>query len=1600
MAAAGGGRGGGSRGGAAASRSALAARTARPESASATRSPNGPVAEATRGAEAHSGSEGAGLVTVGAVRALHRRAGNAAVGRLIRDSLAGSSPIDATTTAATGPLISGHGPAPLPSAVQAELGRAGRPLDSGLRATMEHRFGTDFSGVRIHDDDSAAGSARAVQAGAYTVGDRVVFGAHRYDPASPEGLRLIAHELAHVVQQRRGGPAAISPHRNSALESAADRAADAYAEGQGTIDVAGSSTIGLSLAPEDDKKHPASTKDRDAYMRLRQLEEQADARSRDMQAAQVKVDVDRRMKTFDAKNPGATPKERRAAREALRKMADSNVTAGYGYKMDADNRVRGVASSSDALADRHKHGPGPSPAEIRQRDRAGVTHKDAAGNYESDWARRAPRPVPDPKDAQPKAATKAAGGSSHGAPTTPHQRTADDAYAHAEANVVSASQHAAEHERLLTVGASRATCPFCGQRIGRSGATAATVTRDGVAAGHDPQISRNVGHLADEKDRPAAVVPTIEYGRTNEPSHTIASSSYDPKRRRKPRKSSSTTAASSGPNESPSARGKGATQPTGGGDTATQARRSSAPTKPNARSSSRADRGLEGRDDSGSTIAVKPGKPRARKQAAGDGDLTVKRAAKPKAGRTKATPVGKPADTTPLDAPHAALRTPKADRRAGKPKADTVTKPKANKVTKPKADKPKADKPKATGPKAGAGKVGGPGTVASAATTPQAGGGGHAPAAVQHGTSSGASGPGAKSGGSGSGAGPSAKPVATTGASSPLAAKPADPKTVAAKPLVAATATPSVKPSVKGAGTPPTHPQQGHDSGQGQTPGHAPRHDPDHQDGEHGGTGHDGAPITRPKIPMASTNINTKIKGGLTSDASGVGASGSASADRTHEHPNGVTTTQSIGASGSFKVLVVPVTGTSQFDVILTITLGAHVSLGGSVGQGKSVSAQLGANGSVTGTFSHRFTTNEDAAHYVAALKSGSGGSGTEMQILELARRGSLADAQKLLTLAQQGKMTAKGAHDLGEGESISLEEQKGADAGAGGSFGNVGAQVSFSKSRSLKRTITRHDGKTIVTVEVVSDTGGSVGASGSIGVVGGGATYGKVNTVGRSVSFRFDAGHDADIDEVLAIDTPEQLDTMAGHRHRDVVSDTHHTATSDDLTVHVNVAGAEGSIGDTSGLGRSVRRDESGVTTDYSGSHGGHLALGLHDGPKMQYGHSSAVNTSVGPDHRATGDLATTDQNTDVAALAHGVVGLVSDPKNAAANAVAGHPPVTALQTEVIGMKLSDNDFSTIAATAAADDSGRAWDKAFAGRENQSRMAWRRLRHRIARAHGDRDAISVALTEYAHENDEAATAVSHVVRPEGTTAGGVRYDFPSGMESEQNTYNTLVVGDPVGDARSVAGSGKPDEAIASLTSANQQLTDLSAAILKDPHRFTDSAAVVEMGRLIAARQRDIRAAIPELKSATPARTGTDVGAEAVDIAKAVTRTDAGPTNDPAKDDAAQAEHDKEEAHARHQTDAAALIPLFQAAKRAENEEFAAIDKELHDPGFFSVPDVKLIFTKLNALTTKYGQWDLQVADLKKILTEDGKDPAFADQYGPNRARWKQLRYDPELTKY
>ena len=106
---------------------------------------------------------------------------------------------------------------------------SGQPLDPATQVQMSRSIGHDFSNMRVHTSTEADDVSRQLGAIAFTTGQDVFFRAGRYDPASSSGQELLAHELAHVVQQSSG---AISTHQRMTVnpsDDAYEQAADAVA---------------------------------------------------------------------------------------------------------------------------------------------------------------------------------------------------------------------------------------------------------------------------------------------------------------------------------------------------------------------------------------------------------------------------------------------------------------------------------------------------------------------------------------------------------------------------------------------------------------------------------------------------------------------------------------------------------------------------------------------------------------------------------------------------------------------------------------------------------------------------------------------------------------------------------------------------------------------------------------------------------------------------------------------------------------------------------------------------------------------------------------------------------------------------------------------------------------------------------------------------------------------------------------------------------------------------------------------------------------------------------------------------------------------------
>jgi hypothetical protein len=140
-------------------------------------------------------------LAIGASSDVHERQADEAADKVMRMAEPASTPSAAPAPAAADGHRVGPGMPQAPAIVQDVLQAPGQPLDVSDQRFFARRFGHDFSAVRIHADKRAAVSARSVSAEAYAVGSQIVFAEGRYAPGTQAGRRLLAHELAHVVQQ-------------------------------------------------------------------------------------------------------------------------------------------------------------------------------------------------------------------------------------------------------------------------------------------------------------------------------------------------------------------------------------------------------------------------------------------------------------------------------------------------------------------------------------------------------------------------------------------------------------------------------------------------------------------------------------------------------------------------------------------------------------------------------------------------------------------------------------------------------------------------------------------------------------------------------------------------------------------------------------------------------------------------------------------------------------------------------------------------------------------------------------------------------------------------------------------------------------------------------------------------------------------------------------------------------------------------------------------------------------------------------------------------------------------------------------------------------
>jgi hypothetical protein len=254
---------------------------------------------------------GANAPSPTALVGLQRTVGNATVARMVEEERHAHG-----ACSGTHPDRQAGQPAVQRSSVHAVLRSAGRPLDEPVRTEMEARLGADFSDVRLHTGAAARASATEIGARAYTSGSHVVVGEGGTD------RHTLAHELTHVIQQRKG-PVAGTDHGNGLKISDPSDRFEREAEANATRALATPLAPARASAAEHGAAAPASA---DAVQRA--------PKKRDSTAAELKGN--------------SPPPQRRNTRASMKPPPDldhptltftSSYTGPATQRLDADQDI-------------------------------------------------------------------------------------------------------------------------------------------------------------------------------------------------------------------------------------------------------------------------------------------------------------------------------------------------------------------------------------------------------------------------------------------------------------------------------------------------------------------------------------------------------------------------------------------------------------------------------------------------------------------------------------------------------------------------------------------------------------------------------------------------------------------------------------------------------------------------------------------------------------------------------------------------------------------------------------------------------------------------------------------------------------------------------------------------------------------------------------------------------------------------------------------------------------------------------------------------------------------------------------------------------------
>jgi hypothetical protein len=708
-----------------------------------------------------------------------------------------------------------------------------------------------------------------------------------------------------------------------------------------------------------------------------------------------------------------------------------------------------------------------------------------------------------------------------------------------------------------------------------------------------------------------------------------------------------------------------------------------------------------------------------------------------------------------------------------------------------------------------------------------------------------------------------------------------------------------------------------------------------------------------------------------------IGATAQVGLQATQQHGKGITTGQSVGVTGGVSIDIVeaPDSSPQKYRVTLHVDVGGELGVSAgreSAGGGARAGISLSGSGSLSASFSHELSADE-ARQYQAAAQRGLGGKYQELEVVRLLAANRTDAARSLLEKIKAASGSAEAAQHLGKGGIVqtSAESSVGGGLSAGvGKTGGIGfgVEVGVFRSGKVERTVEERDGRIIVTMTIATEAGRTLGGAVSEGLASVGYSHTGADNRLRAVSFSLDPNDkdfQAKFDSIARVGSIEELDRLRGQQPELAGATTTGEGTSHSDTVSAGFAGVGLQFLQGGSYNEQETRDERGLSHRYEGTGTGGISLTIADTPILSSSTTDTFTADVGPDNTATGE---TKSERDESSLLGTLFAPVAGPAAALAAGKA-KPPAPVDQS---GAALTDESFGRLSALA---EDPSAWLHAWSG-NIPAVFDWQETREKVLAARGDRNKIARAIAEFESEGSERSGTVERAL---GKT--GIAFEFPEEIANQKPVYDSLIVGDPVGHARDLAERGQEQAALNELNAANDKLGKLAAAIGTSSGAFESPAKFAEMLNRIVDRRAELRAEIRQLS-----RPLVHVGSERAETLRAVaSKLEIGPPAPGQKADAEAAQRAKNTELFNRVSE---LIQTCTTLRVREQTTFSHVREEM-DSWHLDHLGASIEMAKaLTAVKGSYASWDEAIEKLKASYQELGQEPAKAETFAPDRKQW------------